>query len=67
MHPVRYPTPSSYTSSHQHAVAAVQLMCSTWYELKQDVEPVNVVGSVGDWRYEVAIRHPPIHPVVIRQ
>lgn len=39
----------------------------TWAERDQAVQPVDVVGSIGDRRYEVAVRNPPTHPVVICQ
>ena len=45
----------------------MQLSNNTWTEVEQAVQPVNIIGSVGDWRYEVTIRYPPVHPIFIRQ
>lgn len=35
------------------------LMGSTWAQAEEVMEPVDVVGTIGDRGNEVAIRHPP--------
>ncbi len=44
-----------------HPRSALEL---TWAEGEEVMQPVDVVGTVGDWGDEVPIRHPPVQAVL---